>query len=62
MMVIRAGIHKFLVKIAKREDPDQTVSSEIAMLKICEHLPYLIYSVNVRFIYLSFVKASNKAQ
>ena len=27
MMVIRAGIHKMVVKIAKREDPDQTASS-----------------------------------
>ena len=26
--VIRAGIHKLLVKIANREDPDQTASSE----------------------------------
>ena len=28
MLVIRAGIHKMLVKIANREDPDQTASSE----------------------------------
>ena len=26
MMVIRAGIHKMLVRIANREDPDQTAS------------------------------------
>ena len=26
-LVIRAGIHKMLVRIAKREDPDQTASS-----------------------------------
>ena len=28
IMVIRAGIHKFLARIASREDPDQTASSE----------------------------------
>ena len=28
IMVIRAGIHKMLARIANREDPDQTASSE----------------------------------
>ena len=28
MLVINAGIYKMLVRIANREDPDQTVSSE----------------------------------
>ena len=28
MMVIRAEIQKFFVRIANREDPDQTASSE----------------------------------
>ena len=28
MVVFSAGIHKFLVRIANREDPDQTASSE----------------------------------
>ena len=28
MLFIRAGIHKMLVRIANREDPDQTASSE----------------------------------
>ena len=28
MLVIRAGIHKKHVRIANREDPDQTASSE----------------------------------
>ena len=28
MLVIRAGINKMLVRIANREDPDQTASSE----------------------------------
>ena len=32
MMVIRAFIHKMLVRIANREDPDQTASSEVADL------------------------------
>ena len=27
MLIFRAGIHKVLVRIAKREDPDQTASS-----------------------------------
>ena len=28
MLVFRAGYHKMLVRIANREDPDQTASSE----------------------------------
>ena len=28
MLVFRAGIHKFLVRVANREDPDQTASLE----------------------------------
>ena len=28
MLVFRAEIHNFVVKIANREDPDQTASSE----------------------------------
>ena len=28
ILVIRAGIHKMIVRIANREDPDQTASSE----------------------------------
>ena len=28
MLIFRAGIHKMLVRIANREDPDQTASSE----------------------------------
>ena len=28
MLVIMAGIHKMLVRIANSEDPDQTASSE----------------------------------
>ena len=28
MLVIMAGIHKMLVRIANREDPDQTASEE----------------------------------
>ena len=28
MLGIKAGIHKLLVRIANREDPDQTASSE----------------------------------
>ena len=28
MSVFRAGIHKFLVRVANRKDPDQTASSE----------------------------------
>ena len=31
MLVIRAGIHKMLVRVASREDPDQTASSELAL-------------------------------
>ena len=29
MLVIRAGIHKMLVRIANREDPDQTASEAV---------------------------------
>ena len=28
ILIFRAGIHKILVRIANREDPDQTASSE----------------------------------
>ena len=31
IMVIRAGIHKIHVRIANREDPDQTASSEAVL-------------------------------
>ena len=31
MLVIKAGIHKTLVRIANREDPDQTASSEAVL-------------------------------
>ena len=31
MCVIRAGIYKVLARIANREDPDQTASSESAL-------------------------------
>ena len=34
MLVFSAGIHKMLVKIANREDPDQTASSE-AVCPVC---------------------------
>ena len=33
MLVIRARIQKMLAKIAKREDPDQTVQTWIRVLK-----------------------------
>ena len=46
MWVIRAGIHKMLVRTANREDPDQTASSVCLglfarqlVIKIKEHLP-----------------------
>ena len=55
MLVIRTGTQEILVRIAHREDPDQTASSEAVwfgsalfclglfggelMLKIIEHLP-----------------------
>ena len=29
IVVFRAGIHKMLVRITNREDPDQTASSEV---------------------------------
>ena len=53
MLVIRAGIHKIHVRIANREDPYQTASSEADVAQHCldlscnqlvfeilEHLPY----------------------
>ena len=46
MQVIRTGIRIMLVKIANREDPDQSASSEAffarqLVLEILEHLLYL---------------------
>ena len=59
IMVIKAGIHKILVRITNREDPDQTVSSEAVwsesalfvqafldsnpVFEILEHLLYIWY-------------------
>ena len=42
MLVIRAGIHKMLVRIVNREDPDQTegIFGRQLELEILEHLPY----------------------
>ena len=34
-MVFRAGIHKMLVRMANREDPDQTASSEAVLIRVC---------------------------
>ena len=31
MLVFRAGIYKILVRIANREDPDQTASSDLGL-------------------------------
>ena len=36
IMVIRAGIHKLLVRIANREDPDQTVSSVQTQIRMLQ--------------------------
>ena len=33
--IVRAGIHKMLVRIAKREDPEQTRSSLIWVRTVC---------------------------
>ena len=57
MLVFRAGIHKIRVKIANREDPDQTASLEASLIWVCsvclglfdrqlvfgilEHIPYM---------------------
>ena len=41
MLVFRAGIHKMLVRIANREDPDQTSSpkqSDLGLL--CLSMPF----------------------
>ena len=51
MLVIRTGFHKMLVRIANRQDPDQTASvwdcvvclgvfGRQLVFKISEHLPY----------------------
>ena len=37
MLVIKAGIHKMLVRIAKREDPDQTASSDLSLRCLSRH-------------------------
>ena len=47
MLVIRGGIHKMLVRIANREDPDQTASSEA------------VWSGSALFVFLSFSKIEN---
>ena len=48
MLAIRAGIHKMLVIMANREDPDQTASSENQNIRLeysavrCSFENYLI--------------------
>ena len=43
---MRSGIHKFLVRIAKGEDPDQTASSESSLIWDCAVCrPFLATSV-----------------
>ena len=37
-LVINAGIHKMLVGIANREDPDQTASSDLGLGYSLHHL------------------------
>ena len=39
MFVIKAGIHKMLVRIANREDPDQTASRLIWVCTVCLRIP-----------------------
>ena len=34
MLVFRAGIHKILVRIAKREDPGQTASEDMGLRRL----------------------------
>ena len=66
MLLNRTGVNKMLVRIANREDPDQTASSEAVwsgsalfvrafchrqlVFAILEHLPYMIYDVNFSVI------------
>ena len=40
MLVIQAGIHKLLVKIANTEDPDQTASEEA----VCSGSALFVYA------------------
>ena len=39
MLLLTAEVHKILVRIANREDPDQTASRQL-VFKILEHIPY----------------------
>ena len=52
MMVIRACIHKMLVRIANGEDPDQTASSEVADLAPDLEQKTIMY-MSIRAIYLT---------
>ena len=40
MMVFRAGIHKMLVRIANREEPDQTASLKADLGLPCRSRPF----------------------
>ena len=44
MLVNRAGIHKMLVRIAMREDPDQTTSSDLDLGMCCFTRPFVACS------------------
>ena len=48
MLVIMAGIHKMLVRIANREDPDQTVlqkQSDLCIVCLCLFDRHLVFKI-----------------
>ena len=48
MLVFRAAIHKFLVRIVHREDPDQTASSEAVSSGSALIVTTFLHAANVR--------------
>ena len=45
MLVVMAKIHKILVRIANREDPDQTASSETSGLGLLFFPSQLVFEI-----------------
>ena len=53
VLVIRAGIHKMLLKIANKEDPDQPASSDLGLHCLSRHLRQATHVRNFRTLALA---------
>ena len=61
MLVIRARIHKMLVRIANREDPNQT-ASDLGLHRVLRPLWQAISFLNFRTFTLAFILSLKHVQ